>query len=118
MLTVNPAIGLILTYTTALLLSGLLLVFFPLQESLGEAFRKANWASFALGIAIVGLEIGFLLAYRAGWDLSLAGIAANAAAGVMLLPLGVLLFQERPSLVNVLGVVVCIFGILMVNWRR
>jgi len=36
----------------------------------------------------------------------------------MLLPLGVLLFQERPSLVNVLGVVVCIFGILMVNWRR
>lgn len=117
-LTVNPAVGLIVTYTIALLLSVLLLLVFPLKEGLLETLRKVNWASYALGFAIFGLEIGFLLAYRAGWDLSLAGIAANAAAGAMLLPAGVLLFKEKPSWVNVLGVFVCILGIVMVNWKK
>lgn len=88
--TVNPAIGLMVTYTVALLLSALLLFFFPLHGGLRDALPKVNWASFALALAILGLEIGFLLAYRAGWDLSLAGIATNAAAGVMLLPAGAL----------------------------
>ncbi|HSF83261.1 MAG TPA: EamA family transporter [Anaerolineales bacterium] len=115
---VNPAIGLTVTYATALVLSVGLLVFFPLHSSLGEALRKVNWASFGLGLAIVGLEIGFLLAYRAGWNLSLAAIVANAAAGVMLLPAGIVLYRERPSLINVLGVFLCIFGLVMVNWKK
>jgi len=57
------------------------------------------------------------MAYRAGWDLSLAGIAATAAVGALLLPAGVLLYRERLSLVNVVGFV-CILGIVMVNWKK
>ncbi len=89
----------------------LLLFFFPLHGNRGEALRKVNWASFALGLAILGLEIGFLLPNRAGWDLSLAGIATNAAAGV-------LLFKEKPSPINVFGAFMCILGIIMVNWKK
>jgi len=56
---VNPAIGLIATYATALVLSGALLFFFPLHSSLGEALRKVNWASFGPGLAIVGRRSAF-----------------------------------------------------------
>jgi len=58
------------------------------------------------------------MVYRAGWNLSLAGIAATATAGALLLPAGVLLDREMLSLVNVVGVFVCILGIVMVNWKK
>jgi len=115
---VNPAMGLIITYLTALVFTILLLPYFPLKEGLQAELRKVNWASFALGIGIVGVEVGFLLAYRAGWNLSLASIAVNALSGVILLPSGVLIFKEQPSWVNVLVVFVCILGLVMVNSRQ
>jgi drug/metabolite transporter (DMT)-like permease len=115
---VNPAIGLMVTYAVAFALSGLLLVIYPLKGGLGESLKQVNWASPALAVSILGLELGFLLAYRAGWDISVAAIAVNAAAGLALLPTGALLFRERPTLLNLAGVIVCIIGLIMINIRR
>lgn len=116
--TANPVVSVLVTYLVAILLSLTLFYFYPLRSSPLAALRELNWASLALALAITGLEIGFLLAYRAGWDLSLAGIATNAAAAAVLLPLGLLLFRERPSALNIAGVLVCILGLLMINYRR
>lgn len=115
---VNPALGLILTYLTALVLTAFLLLYFPLKDGLQAELHKVNWASFALGACIVGLEVGFLLAYRAGWNLSLASIAVATMSGIILVPAGVFLFRERPSWINVLGVFICILGLVMVNFKR
>ncbi|HLC03671.1 MAG TPA: hypothetical protein VJK02_11585 [Anaerolineales bacterium] len=115
---VNPAIGLMVTYAVAFGLSGLLLLIYPLRVSLGDALKQVNWASVALAFSILGLELGFLLAYRVGWDIGIAAIAVNAAAGLVLLPTGALLFRERPTVLNLVGVVVCIVGLIMVNIRR
>jgi drug/metabolite transporter (DMT)-like permease len=115
---VNPAIGLMVTYSVAFGLAGLLLLVYPMKSSLGDALKQVNWASVALAVSILGLELGFLLAYRAGWDISVAAIAVNAAAGLVLLPAGALLFRERPTTLNFLGVIVCIVGLIMINVRR
>ena len=115
---VNPAIGLMVTYAVAFGLSALLLLIYPLKSTVVAALRQVNWASVALAFSILGLELGFLLAYRAGWNISVAAIAANAAAGLALLPTGTLLFRERPSIVNLVGVFVCIVGLIMVSVRR
>ena len=115
---VNPAIGLMITYLVALVLSFFLLGMFPLEKSLGAELRKVNWASLALGVGIVGLEVGFLLAYRSGWNLSIAAVAANVAAALLLLPSGIVLFRERPSWINIAGVFVCIVGLVMVSLRK
>ena len=72
----------------------------------------------ALGISILGLEMGFLLAYRAGWDISLAGIVSASAVAVVLIPVGLLAFKERLSLFNIFGVVLCIAGLVMVNYKN
>jgi drug/metabolite transporter (DMT)-like permease len=115
---VNPVISLLVTYITAFGGTLLLLFIFPLRKSIASAIGQVNWASVALGVAIVGLEIGFLLAYRAGWDISVTGIATNVAAALVLVPTGLLIFRERPSTINLAGVVVCIFGLVMVNYRK
>lgn len=115
---VNPAIGLMVTYALSFVLSALLLMAFPLKVSLGDALNQVNWASLALAFSILGLELGFLLAYRAGWDISIAAISANATAGILLLPTGALFFRERPTALNLVGVVLCIVGLIMISLRR
>lgn len=116
--TVNPALGLIVTYLTALGLTLPLYWLFPRESTLREALGRLNWASFALGLAIVLLEVGFLLAYRSGWNLSIASLASNATAALVLLPIGVFLFRDRPSTLNLLGVGVSILGLVLLNVRR
>ncbi len=111
----NPALALTATYLTAALASmGLLAVYRP-EGGLAHSLRQLNWTSFALGIAIIGLELGFLLAYRAGWNISLAGIVSNTTVGLLLLPVGLLLFKEKISPVNVIGILLCIGGLVLVN---
>ena len=115
---VNPVISLMVTYVVALAISVPLLALFPLKGSLTESLSKVNWASVALAFAIVGLEVGFLLAYRAGWDLSLMAIATNASAALLLLPIGVTFLKEKPSTTNIVGVFICVIGLAMVNLRK
>jgi drug/metabolite transporter (DMT)-like permease len=113
----NPVLSLLVTYVVAFFLTLFLLIFFPLKKDLVAALKQLNWASVALAIAIVGLEIGFLLAYRAGWDIGLAGVATNVAAAILLLPTGIIIFKEQPNMLNIIGVGVCILGLVMVNAR-
>lgn len=112
---VNPALSLAVTYTIAVVLCLALLFFFPLKETATSALKQLNWASFALAFALVGLEVGFLLAYRTGWNISVAAIVVNVVVTVLLVPIGVLLFRERLSLVNVVGILFCAIGLVMVN---
>jgi len=114
---VNPLLSLAVTYLVAAAATLLLLPLFPVQGTLGAELRKVNWASVGLGAVIVGLELGFLLAYRAGWDLSLANLVSNTTVALLLIPFGLLLFKEQLSLVNILGVILAIAGLVLVNLK-
>jgi hypothetical protein len=115
---VNPAISLAVTYAVALLVSLALLPVFPLSGSVVGALKELNWASYALALALVGLEAGFLLAYRASWNISTAAIFVNVAVTLLLLPIGVVALKERLSTVNVAGVLACVIGLVMMNSGR
>src|SRR5436305_2094264 len=69
---INPFVSLTVTYLVALVMSLLILPFVSERGYALEQFKQANWASYVLGAGIIGLELGFLLAYRAGWNLSVA----------------------------------------------
>jgi len=115
--TVNPVLSLLVTYAVAFLLSLLLFTIFPLRTTVLDGIKEMNWASVALAVGVVGLEAGFLLAYRGGWNLNLTAVASNVSAGLILIPLGIVLFKEKPSLINLMGVLVCIAGLIMINQR-
>ncbi len=113
----NPMVSLLVTYLTAAVFTVILLPFFPLKEGFASSLKQMNWASIALGLAVVGLELGFLLAYRAGWNISIAQFYATVLLTLILIPIGVLFFQEKLSLVNILGIALCLGGFVMLNHK-
>ncbi|TCL75089.1 hypothetical protein EDC14_100319 [Hydrogenispora ethanolica] len=111
----HPILSLTVTYLTAAAFTLILLPFFPLQEGLAASLKKLNWTCLSLGIAIVGLELGFLLAYRAGWNISVAQFFSTVIITLVLIPVGLLFFQEKMTLINGLGILLCLGGFMLIN---
>jgi drug/metabolite transporter (DMT)-like permease len=114
----NAPVSLMVTYSVAFVLTAALLYFMPTRGGIWTELRRLNWASYLLAIAVVGLEVGFLLVYRSGWNLGLAAVIVNVAASLLLVPVAVLVFKDRLNWVNVTGILTCLIGLVMLNWRR
>jgi drug/metabolite transporter (DMT)-like permease len=115
---VNFTVSLLVTYAVAFIVTLLGFFFFPATNGIKAELVKLNWASIGLAIAVVGIEYGFLLTYRAGWNLGIAAVLVNVAASLILLPVAIFLFRDKISWVNVLGIIVCFAGLVMLNWKR
>ena len=113
---VNPFASLTLTYLVGALLSALLFLGSAGFSRLGTELAKTNWTALVLGVAIVGLEAGFVFLYRAGWKVSSGALVANICLAVALLFIGWLLYKESISPRQLLGVALCCAGLLLVNW--
>jgi drug/metabolite transporter (DMT)-like permease len=110
----DPVLSVTVSYVTALTLSAVLLPFSsarPLKDSL----REVTWASFGVGAGAVVIEFAFLLVYRSGWNISLASFAGSAALAAILVPVGLLIYRERLSWVNVVGLLFCLLGFFLVT---
>ncbi len=114
---VNPMLSLMVNYATALVVSLLIAPFYPGDSPMTSSFKYLNWGSFAVGIAIIGIELGVLLAYRVGWKISLVATIANAMAALLLVGVGLLFFREHLSGKNVLGIGLCIAGLMLIMQR-
>ena len=115
---VNFSVSLLVTYTVAIGVTLIITLLFPAQNGFASELKNLNWASFLLAIAIVGIEFGFLLVYRSGWNLGLAAVLVNVAASLILVPVAIFVFKDRISWVNVVGIFVCLAGLVMLNWKR
>jgi multidrug transporter EmrE-like cation transporter len=114
----NPAVSIIVTYLVSLLVCLILLYYLWPRNGLIVAFKQLNWASYVLAIALVGLEVGFLLVYRSGWNIGIAAVLVNVVASLMLVPVAILFFKDKLSFVNIIGILVCLAGLVMLNWKR
>ncbi len=112
----HPLAALSVSYATACILC-LTTLFLVAPGPFLQQYHHLNWASFALGISICGLELGFLFAYRAGWNLSVAALFCNVAVGIILLPIGLLFFRERLSPHNMIGIVLAMVGLFLIGKR-
>ena len=111
---VNPMLSLMVNYATALVICLLIVPFYPGDSPMTSSFKYLNWGSFAVGVAIIGIELGVLLAYRVGWKISLVATIANAMAALLLVGVGLLFFREHLSGKNVLGIGLCIAGLMLI----
>lgn len=111
----NPIVALIITYVCASVVSIVSFFIFVPKANLIESLRATNWTSFLLGFAVVGIELGFLLAYRAGWSISVVGLLSNTVVALLLIPIGILLFKENISITRNLGVLLCITGLILIS---
>lgn len=111
----NPFTALLITYLTAAIVTFAMSFFYKSDRSFFQSFKELNWTSIALGFAIVGLEFGYLMAYRAGWNISVGSLVANIILAIILIPIGVLFYKEGFELNKILGAGICIIGLLLIN---
>ncbi len=114
---VHPIVSVIVTYMVSLVLCLGLLYFVWPKEGVWQAVKQLNWASYVLALSLIGLEVGFLLAYRAGWNIGLAAVLVNVVASLMLIPIALFVFRDKLSWVNIAGILVCLIGLVMLNWK-
>lgn len=113
----NPFASLTVTYAVGALVS--LVLFFAMNRdtTLIMEYKKLNWSSFVLGISVVGLELGFIFAYKAGWQMSLLQIVQGAALAIILLVIGYFAFKEAISWNKIAGIIVCLAGLTLINLK-
>ena len=117
---ISPFLSLVVTYTIGALFSLLLYFIIPASgesssQGIFQELRGLNWASFLLGMAIVGLEAGYIYLYRAGWKISLGPVVCNTAAAVLLMSAGFLLYRETLTPRQIIGGLVCLAGMFVMN---
>lgn len=113
----NPLATLTITYLVGAIVS--LILYFALNKGANvvEEYKKVNWAPFILGIVIVGLEVGYIYAYKAGWPVSLAPIIQSAILAIILIFVGRILYKEPITWNKIAGILVCIIGLAIINMK-
>ena len=111
----HPLASLTITYSVAAVTSGIL--YFALQKSpcLRAEYAHVNWAPFVLGLVIVGLEVGFIYAYKAGWPVSTAATVQSAFVAIALLVVGWALYGEAITWSKAAGILICLAGLALIN---
>ncbi len=112
---VNPVFSLVINYFTALLGTLLLIPLYPSRTAAPWSMKGINWASAAVGVSIVSVELAVLLAYRIGWRVSLLSVIGNSASALLLVGIGLLFFHEHLSIRNVTGIGLCLVGLALIS---
>jgi drug/metabolite transporter (DMT)-like permease len=113
----NPLLSLMVTYGAVALLFAAVLAFGPGTFEWRQELRSLNWTALALALAIIGLDLGFILLYRSGFEVSLGALVTQTAAAMLLVGIGLLVFREKLSLANGFGIALCLAGLWLVNRR-
>ena len=104
-----------ITYLVAALCSAIMFFFMSKDTSLIEEYSKTNIAPALLGVSVVGLEVGFIYAYKVGWPVSTFSIAQSAFLALALIIVGALLYHEVLTLNKIIGIVICLIGLYFIN---
>ena len=108
--TLNPFLPLAAAYLLAFVLCLLGLWLWP--------HGSRNWSELRPGViviavAVVGIELGFLLAYRAGMHVGYAALAVNVCSALVLIPLGLWYFKEHLTPAKLAGVALSLGGLAL-----
>ncbi len=104
-----------ITYIVGAMVSIALYLTIGNGESLSSQLANLNWTPFVLGLAVVGLEVGAIFMYKAGWEVSLGNIVQAIFVAIALLVVGVLIYREALTATKVAGIAVCLVGIVLLN---
>ncbi len=114
-ISINPLASLGITYLVGMIAVFILYFLTSPIKSLATEYGSLNWTSFALGLAIVGLEFGFLNMYKLGWNISIGALVASISVALILILIGILYYKEALTIPNLVGVLLCLAGLGLIN---
>ena len=113
----DPMAVLTVTYAVGAVASAALYFALNRGGDLLREYGKLNWAPFVLGIVIVGLEAGWIYAYKAGWEVSVGFIVQSAFLAVTLMIVGYLMYRETLTWNKLAGAAICMIGLAVINMK-
>ena len=114
---VSPFASLTVTYLVGAIFSLIMFFVTEKEHNIFKQFIKLNWSSFVLGLVIVGLEVGFIYAYKAGWQVSTASIVQSSFLAIALIIVGAVAYHEGLEWNKLLGIGICMVGLVFVNMK-
>ena len=113
----NPFAALTVTYLVGAVVSAVLFFVLGKQSNPVKELSHLNWAPFVLGLVIVGLEVGFIYAYKAGLTVSTAALVQGVALAIILIFVGFLLYKEALTWNKLVGIGICLVGLFFINYK-
>ena len=113
---VNAFATLSVTYLIAAVVSFSTFFITSKDKNIIAEFSKTNWTAFVLGVVIIGLELGYILAYRNGWAMNTASVTANITLAVALIFVSMIFYKESITIKQVAGIVLCGGGLVLINF--
>ena len=104
-----------ITYLVGAACSAVMYFVMNKDGNLLQEYAKINWAPIFLGVSVVGLEVGFIYAYKNGWAVSTLSIVQSAFLAVALIIVGAVLYHEAITANKVIGIVICLIGLYFIN---
>lgn len=114
---ISPFAALSVTYLIGCV--SCLVLYFALSKNgdLIREYSKLSWSSIVLGIVIVGLEVGSIFAYKAGWKINTFSITQGSLYAIALLFVGFLFFGEQLTWNKIAGMLICVCGLAVINLK-
>jgi drug/metabolite transporter (DMT)-like permease len=112
---VNPFLSLAASYSLGAAVFLACYALAPDGPTLRESLKLLNWTALALTLMVVGLDVGFLMLYRSGFDVSLGQIVTQSGAALILVVAGIVLFREKITAANLAGIALCVIGLWLIN---
>ena len=109
--TAHPLALLAVAYAIAAVACVAMLPLVTPGQTLREAFATVPSGVVFITLGMLGLEIGYLLAYRAGGPLAFTSVAASTLVALVFVPVGMIFFREAISATRVAGIVLCLAGL-------
>ena len=111
----NTMASMAITYLVGAVCSVIMFFALSRNQNLLTELRKVNFATVMLGVSVVGLEVGFIYAYKAGWPVSTASTVQSVFLAAALIVVGAVLYHEVITPSKVIGAVLCMAGIYFIN---
>ncbi len=114
---INPIVSVIGMYVTVLVIGIILLPFIPPEGGILKHIHQLNWIQLALAVSVMLIELGFLLMYRYGWNLSTGNLITGVFVNLILVGVGITLLGEKVNLINTIGIILSIVGVTLISYQ-
>ncbi len=111
----NAYAGITITYSVLAVFNFLIFQIMNPAIPITVEWAQINWAVVLFALTSIGLESGYIFLYRAGWNISMGGLVCNTLLVICMLIVGRFLFSETVSFRQLLGVVLCVAGLIIIN---
>ena len=112
---IDPLASLTVTYLVGAVTSTVMYFLLHRGGNLLREYSHVNWSAIALGVAIVGLEVGSIYMYKVGWTVSTGPLVKNICVMVAMVLLGALAYREVITPTKLLGIIICLIGVVIIN---